>query len=86
MPGPFGGARGSADPDCDLRGCGTIFKGIPPSTPDGPWDGALLWSFTGGADGGDPGPLTFDPAGTTLYGTTYFGGAGHYGTVFKLTP
>ena len=69
------------------QGCGTIFKGIPPATPDGPWSGALLWSFSG-PDGGGPGPLIFDAAGTALYGTTSIHGVARFnpGAVFKLTP
>jgi uncharacterized repeat protein (TIGR03803 family) len=47
----------------------------------------LLYTFTGGADGGVPlyyGSLVMDAAGN-LYGTTQGGGAG-FGTVFKVTP
>jgi uncharacterized repeat protein (TIGR03803 family) len=53
----------------------------------------VLYSFTGGNDGGDPAAaLAFDKAGN-LYGTTVFGGTGAActgahagcGTVFKLT-
>lgn len=46
----------------------------------------VIYSFTGGADGGDPAtPLTFDGAGNA-YGTTVTGGTANCGTVFKLTP
>ena len=50
----------------------------------------VLYSFTGGTDGGDPAAgLIFDKAGN-LYGTTVVGGtgaacSGGCGTVFKLT-
>jgi uncharacterized repeat protein (TIGR03803 family) len=47
-----------------------------------------LYSFTGGADGGNPedqSNLIFDAAGN-LYGTTQSGGANGQGTVFELTP
>lgn len=47
-----------------------------------------LYSFTGGADGGDPedqSNLIFDAAGN-LYGTTRSGGAFGKGTVFELSP
>ena len=50
----------------------------------------VLYSFTGGTDGGDPAAgLIFDKAGN-LYGTTVVGGTGAActdgcGTVFKLT-
>lgn len=46
----------------------------------------LLYSFTGGSDGGNPlAPLIRDTAGN-LYGTTAAGGASNNGTVFKLDP
>lgn len=53
----------------------------------------VLYSFTGGADGGNPSEgLVFDPAGN-LYGTTQYGGTGNCtqyglhgcGTMFKVT-
>jgi uncharacterized repeat protein (TIGR03803 family) len=43
-----------------------------------------LYTFTGGADGGNPkSTLSMDPAGN-LYGTTTTGGAAGNGTVFKI--
>ena len=45
-----------------------------------------LYKFTGGTDGSSPtAGVIFDSAGN-LYGTTTFGGAYGYGTVFKLAP
>ena len=45
---------------------------------------SVLYSFTGGADGGNPwAPLIQDAAGN-LYGTTQAGGSNGVGTVFKL--
>src|SRR4029077_15788773 len=45
----------------------------------------ILYSFTGGTDGGSPvGPLTFDGAGN-LYGAAQYGGAG-CGVIFELSP
>src|SRR3954465_2080214 len=46
----------------------------------------VLYSFTGGKDGGAPfyGPLLRDQAGN-LYGTTSNGGQSGAGTIFKLT-
>lgn len=46
----------------------------------------VLYSFTGGSDGGDPGAgLIRDSAGN-LYGTTQIGGTAGFGTVFRLNP
>ena len=78
-------------------GCGTVFEGIPPADPDGPWGGRLIWSFTGTPDGGNPYGLFLDDATGVIYGTTSLGGLysvncsnnpfSHYcGTVFALTP
>src|SRR5215831_382093 len=42
-------------------GCGVVFKLSP--NPDGTWTESVLYSFTGGADGGYPAAgLTLDPA------------------------
>jgi len=51
------------------------------------WTETILYTFTGGSDGGAPlAGLVFDAAGN-LYGTTERGGAyNSYGTVFELTP
>jgi uncharacterized repeat protein (TIGR03803 family) len=46
----------------------------------------VLYSFTGGTDGRQPGGgVIRDPAGN-LYGTTLHDGAHGKGTVFKITP
>ena len=62
---------------------GTVFE----LTPSGSgWTENILYSFTGGSDGGYPyAGLIFDQAGA-LYGATMFGGQAGGGTVFKLTP
>jgi uncharacterized repeat protein (TIGR03803 family) len=44
----------------------------------------ILYSFTGGADGGVPGTLIQASDGR-LFGTTYSGGTGNVGVVFSLT-
>jgi uncharacterized repeat protein (TIGR03803 family) len=51
------------------------------------WQEQVLYSFSGGNDGGGPvGGVTFDKNGN-LYGTTSFGGPyGETGTVFELSP
>lgn len=59
---------------------GTVFELTPEYTE------SVLYSFTGGGDGGNPvGKLTQDAAGN-IYGVTYAGGtAAASGTVFKIT-
>jgi uncharacterized repeat protein (TIGR03803 family) len=52
----------------------------------GVWREAVLYTFTGGADGGQPyGGVVRDSSGN-LYGTTYSGGSDSTGVVFKLVP
>lgn len=61
---------------------GTVFE----LTPE--FDESVLYSFTGGSDGGNPvGKLTQDANGN-MYGVTYAGGSTPtaYGTVFRITP
>ena len=73
-------------------GFGVVFK-LAPNT-DGTWSQSVLYSFTGGADGGYPfAGLISDSAGD-LYGTTSGGGSGSCsnaytqgcGVVFELAP
>jgi uncharacterized repeat protein (TIGR03803 family) len=61
------------------NGDGTVFS-IPASggTP------TTLFSFDGAQHGANPGYLTLSPDGSTLYGTTYAGGAHGDGTVFSI--
>jgi len=72
------------------QGFGTVYRLQPPAAACKaafcPWVETILYSFTGGHDGGYPyyGDLTFDPAGN-IYGTTYIGGNIGFGVVFKLT-
>jgi len=65
---------------------GTVFSLTPP-VGSGHWTENVLYSFTGGNDGGAPyyGSLVMDSAGV-LYGTTSTGGTYLKGTVFSLTP
>ena len=85
---------GGANPgDCKWRdsfkGCGTVFKlSPPPNVPSsvmGNWTKTVLHYFNW-SDGAFPilGDLTFDQAGS-IYGTTWAGGTGIDGTVYKLT-
>jgi uncharacterized repeat protein (TIGR03803 family) len=65
------------------QGFGVVFKLTPSAHA---WTEELLYSFTGGRDGGFPYAerLVFDPSGH-LYGTTEGGGAFQFGTVFRLS-
>jgi uncharacterized repeat protein (TIGR03803 family) len=71
------------------NGVGTVFQ-LTRSRLNFGWTETVLYSFKGricsqSSDGAGPAAgLTFDSAGD-LYGTTQCGGAGGYGTVFKLT-
>jgi uncharacterized repeat protein (TIGR03803 family) len=77
-------------------GCGTVFKLTPPTTSGGQWTETVLYSFTGGSDGGNPIVGLIADAAGALYGTTWEGGItpsnnfcgvlNSCGTVFKLTP
>lgn len=62
---------------------GVAFKLAPTKT--GPWTETVLWSFSGGGDGGDTtaGLLL---SGGVLYGTTSLGGQYFDGTVFSVAP
>jgi uncharacterized repeat protein (TIGR03803 family) len=70
--------------NCRQTGCGTVFKVDPSGTE------TVLYSFCPGgypcSDGRYPeAGVIFDSTGN-LYGTTFYGGAYDYGTVFKLSP
>ncbi len=74
----YGTASGN---DCDN---GTVFELVPGKNDH--WTYKVLYSFTGGDDGGEPAAgLIFDAAGN-LYGTTASGGYLSSGTVFELMP
>ncbi len=70
-------------------GAGTVYR-LTPS--HGGWTESVLYSFSGGNDGGKPeSGVTIDQAGN-LYGTTYQGGSSRFcgstgcGTVYELGP
>jgi len=65
---------------------GLIYALQPPASAGQPWTEKVLYTFTGGADGGFPNsPLTLTGDGT-LYGATAYGGANGVGVVFALRP
>ena len=74
-------AGGGAYRNCGLdnaEGCGVVFKVTTTGTE------AVLYNFTGGADGAQPvGALVRDQKGN-FYGATLTGGKYGYGTVFRL--
>lgn len=68
-------------------GSGTVFSLVPPASPGGAWTETIVYSFTGGNDGGAPyyGSLVMDSAGV-LYGNCETGGINLTGAIFSLTP
>lgn len=63
-------------------GCGTVYKLAPSS---GGWKESLVHVFGASGEGANPSAgVIFDAAGN-LYGTTVYGGAHTWGTVFQLT-
>ena len=46
----------------------------------------VLYSFTGGADGGGPDAGVIRDSAGNLYGTTYAGGKNNVGVIFGLKP
>jgi len=79
-----GGGTGSG---CGLFGdypCGVIYSLTPGK---GGWKENVLYSFTGGNDGGEPQTsLIFAPNGKIYGGAALIGGAHGLGTVYEITP
>jgi uncharacterized repeat protein (TIGR03803 family) len=71
---------GGTGTGCDIYfgGCGTVFK-VDPSGAE-----TVLHSFGGVPDGSNPTARVILDASGNLYGTTAFGGAHAYGTIFKV--
>jgi uncharacterized repeat protein (TIGR03803 family) len=81
----YGGVGNVAD--CDFAACGFVFKLLPVA--GGGWHTVVLYTFTGGTDGGNPNGLIFDSAGriygtTSVGGTSPCGGKSGCGVVFRL--
>jgi uncharacterized repeat protein (TIGR03803 family) len=92
----YGTTYYGANPACNVGlGCGTVFTLIRCDSEPSGYEFKVLYSFTGGADGGSPQAGLLRDAAGNLYGTTDLGGAeseacsgfGHAcGVVFKLSP
>ena len=92
----YGTASGGGIQNCKVfggseTGCGVVFELSPGG---GQWQFNVIYTFTGGTDGGVPATdLVFDKSGN-LYGTTSYGGdlqcsiasSAGCGVVFELTP
>jgi uncharacterized repeat protein (TIGR03803 family) len=65
---------------------GTVFALSPPAQGQSAWTESVLYSFSGGADGGFPWACLIADAAGALYSTTSSGGFTGNGTIFKLTP
>jgi uncharacterized repeat protein (TIGR03803 family) len=70
--------------NCEGLSCGLVYKLAP--QPHGKWKYSVVYTFSGGTDGGFPGAeLLLDDKGN-LYGSTEIGGTAGYGVVFEITP
>ena len=78
----YGTTSSGGNPGCEL-GCGVVFE----LTHGGSgWTEKVLYSFTGGSDGGEPfAGVIFDTQGN-LYGGTFTDQGGGGGALFELTP
>jgi uncharacterized repeat protein (TIGR03803 family) len=77
--GADGSLYGTTSAD-DVGGNGSVFK----ITTNGVF--TTLYSFTGGIDGGSPGAGLATGGDGNFYGTTYSGGNGGNGGIFRITP
>jgi uncharacterized repeat protein (TIGR03803 family) len=78
----YGTATAGGGQGCG-QGCGTVYELSPGNSG---WTYNVLYTFTGGNDGGQPtAGLVFDKAGS-LYGAAESYGANGGGTVFELSP
>jgi hypothetical protein len=86
----YGASPDGGQTQPNAEGYGVVFSLTPPSSPDGDWTEAALFSFGSGGDGQWPeAGVTIGPGGV-LYGTTTYGGKtacpSGCGTAFSLTP
>ena len=78
----YGTTQGANESDST----GVVYELTPPAKPGSPWTETVLYTFTGGADGGEPMNGVIADGEGKLYGTTLLGGKFGYGTVFRLSP
>ncbi len=79
--GNFYGVTDAGGVSCN---CGTVFELLPVT--GGGWAENILYTFSGGTDGGYPySGLAIDKQGS-LYGATTLGGTDNQGTIFRLFP
>jgi uncharacterized repeat protein (TIGR03803 family) len=83
--GTTGGGGGNTNARCGGT-CGTVFKLSPPEAGQTSWKEQIIWSFTGGSDGGSPSAGLIADWSGALYSTAAVGGASTNGVVFKLSP
>jgi uncharacterized repeat protein (TIGR03803 family) len=74
----WGGGLTAAN--CESLGCGTVFKVDPVKG-----SFKVVYSFAGGADGGNSSAALIVGPGGALYGTTQRGGTAGFGTVFQVS-
>jgi uncharacterized repeat protein (TIGR03803 family) len=67
-------------------GAGAVFKVTPPRKAGGAWTETVLYSFTGGSDGGGPSASPAVSSSGVLYGTAGTGGLYGNGVVYELSP
>jgi uncharacterized repeat protein (TIGR03803 family) len=74
---------GMNNSNCNVSGCGVVFKLAPTSL--GWYMPSTLLEFDS-TDGSYPQSTPLLDSAGNLYGTTYLGGAGNFGTVFEIQP
>lgn len=69
-----------------LTNTGIVYSLTPPAAPGAHWIETVLHTFARDEDGYGPRGCVIIGPGGVLYGTTIYGGAAAYGTVYSLTP
>jgi uncharacterized repeat protein (TIGR03803 family) len=66
---------------------GAVWKLAPPAVSGGSWKETVLYSFTGGNDGGNPrSGVILNSTSGNLFGTAGFGGSASVGVVYEVKP